>query len=84
MNVFPMVSVIIPVYNDGLRLKKCLEALENQSYTNTSYEVIVIDNASDEKQNIKWHEKAHSSHFFPQWLISCGNLLLQLVVVLRD
>ncbi|WP_107666244.1 glycosyltransferase family 2 protein [Cyanothece sp. BG0011] len=53
MNVFPMVSIIIPVYNDGLRLKKCLEALENQSYPTDNYEVIVIDNASDEEHNIK-------------------------------
>ncbi len=53
MNVFPVVSIIIPVYNDGIRLKKCLKALESQSYPTDSYEVIVIDNASDEEHNIK-------------------------------
>ncbi|MDJ0601368.1 MAG: glycosyltransferase [Crocosphaera sp.] len=53
MNFLPSISVIIPVYNDGIRLKKCLEALENQSYASDNYEVIVIDNASDEQQNIK-------------------------------
>ena len=42
------VSVIIPVYNDSERLKLCLEALEKQTYSNKLYEVIVIDNGSDE------------------------------------
>lgn len=42
------VSVIIPVYNDPLRLKTCLQALEDQTYPKDSYEVIVVDNGSDE------------------------------------
>lgn len=44
----PFVSVIIPVFNDSERLKLCLEALENQTYPQSLYEVIVVDNASDE------------------------------------
>ena len=43
----PFVSVIVPVYNDPKRLERCLQALENQSYEKRSYEVIVVDNASD-------------------------------------
>jgi glycosyltransferase involved in cell wall biosynthesis len=43
---FPFVSVIIPVYNDETRLKKCLTALEHQAYPESKYEVIVVDNAS--------------------------------------
>ena len=46
--LLPFVSVIIPVYNDCERLKKCLEALENQTYPHNLYEVIVVDNASEE------------------------------------
>ena len=46
---YPFVSVIIPVYNDSERLKLCLEALENQTYPNKSYEIIVVDNASEEE-----------------------------------
>ncbi|MBE9213109.1 glycosyltransferase [Plectonema cf. radiosum LEGE 06105] len=42
------VSVIIPVYNDSERLKLCLQALENQTYSKDLYEVIVVDNASTE------------------------------------
>lgn len=44
----PFVSVIIPVYNDPGRLDRCLQALENQTYAKRSYEVIVVDNGSDE------------------------------------
>ena len=39
-----LVSVIIPVYNDAVRLERCLQALAQQSYPN--YEVIVVDNGS--------------------------------------
>ena len=42
-----IVSVIIPVFNDSERLKKCLEALEKQTFPQNSYEVIVVDNGSD-------------------------------------
>ena len=44
----PFVSVIVPVYNDPLRLETCLRALEEQTYPRDSYEVIVVDNGSDE------------------------------------
>ena len=42
------VSVIIPVFNDKKRLELCLKALENQTYPQDSYEVIIVDNGSDE------------------------------------
>ncbi|MCT7990848.1 glycosyltransferase [Laspinema olomoucense] len=45
----PFVSVIIPVFNDLERLVPCLQSLENQTYSKKSYEVIVIDNGSDEE-----------------------------------
>jgi glycosyltransferase involved in cell wall biosynthesis len=44
----PLVSVIIPVYNDPERLPRCLEALEQQTYPSDLYEVIVVDNGSEE------------------------------------
>lgn len=44
----PFVSVIIPVFNDGERLKICLQSLENQTYPKSLYEVIVVDNDSEE------------------------------------
>ncbi len=48
----PLVSIIIPVFNDAERLKICLESLENQTYPKSLYEIIVVDNASDESENI--------------------------------
>ncbi len=44
----PFVSVLIPVHNDTGRLTQCLRALEGQTYPTDWYEVIVVDNASDE------------------------------------
>ncbi|PSB01505.1 glycosyltransferase [Merismopedia glauca] len=49
----PFVSAIVPVYNDAAHLKLCLEALENQTYPKSNYEVIVVDNASDNGEEIK-------------------------------
>jgi glycosyltransferase involved in cell wall biosynthesis len=49
----PFVSVIIPVYNDRDRLQTCLEKLENQTYPQHLYEVIVIDNGSSDLEIIK-------------------------------
>ena len=49
----PFVSVIVPVFNDAERLKTCLDALEAQTYPKNLYEVIVVDNASDEGQDIQ-------------------------------
>lgn len=40
----PFVSVIIPTYNDWLRLRKCLLALSMQTYPQKRFEVIVINN----------------------------------------
>jgi glycosyltransferase involved in cell wall biosynthesis len=42
------VSIIIPVFNDPDRLKSCLHALEEQTYPKDMYEVIAVDNGSDE------------------------------------
>ena len=55
------VSVVIPVFNDGQRLEKCLEALEQQTYPRDCYELVVIDNASTEdiKSLVARFPKAH-------------------------
>ena len=41
----PRVSVVIPVRNDAVRLRKCLEALDAQTFAER-FEVIVVDNGS--------------------------------------
>ncbi len=43
----PKISVIIPVYNGEKTLDKCLESVLSQTYEN--YEVIVVDNNSNDK-----------------------------------
>jgi len=48
------ISIIIPVKNDPLNLKKCLQSIANSVYTN--YECIVVDDAStDETPDIASH-----------------------------
>lgn len=54
------VSVIVPVYNDTERLTLCLEALAQQDFQGI-YEVLVVDNGSDE---IKGVEELVSSYDF--------------------
>lgn len=39
-----LVSIIIPVYNEGKFISKCLESINNQTYKN--FEIIVIDDGS--------------------------------------
>jgi len=45
----PLISVVVPVYNDTVRLKECLRALTNQTYPRELFEVIVVDNGSEER-----------------------------------
>lgn len=47
------VSVIIPVFNDGERLRLCLAALAGQTYGRSRFEIIVVDNGSDDFEQIK-------------------------------
>jgi GT2 family glycosyltransferase len=44
----PLVSVVIPVWNDAARLAACLNALEGQSYAAERIEILVVDNGSDD------------------------------------
>ena len=45
---YPFVSIIIPVYNNSEGLKQCLNALGKQTYPQDYYEIIVVDNGSEE------------------------------------
>lgn len=42
------ISVIIPVYNDAERLAACLDRIAHQTLPRERFEVIVVDNASEE------------------------------------
>lgn len=50
---YPFVSVIVPVFNHGAQLKLCLSALEQQTYGRSNFEIIVIDNGSDDFDVVK-------------------------------
>jgi len=41
----PLISVIVPAYNEELWLEQCIRALQSQE-TSFLYEIIVVDNNS--------------------------------------
>jgi glycosyltransferase involved in cell wall biosynthesis len=41
-----MISIIIPAYNEGTVIRRCLEALSHQTIPRSSYELIVVDGHS--------------------------------------
>lgn len=60
---YPFVSIIIPVYNDEDQLKLCLSALSEQQYEQSRYEIIVVDNGSENPEGlqsiIELHDRAY-------------------------
>ncbi len=44
----PVISVVVPAYNEEKLLPKCLDALKKQSF-DRPYEIIVVDNNSTDK-----------------------------------
>ena len=42
-----LVSVIIPVYNSGNKIKKCIKSILNNGYSNI--EIIIVDDGSDKE-----------------------------------
>jgi glycosyltransferase involved in cell wall biosynthesis len=48
----PLVSIIVPVYNNMEGILACLTALESQTYPSHRYHVIVVDNGSEETVRI--------------------------------
>ncbi len=45
-HTIPLVSVIVPVFNDRHRVIQCIDALLSQDYPDDKYEIIVVDNNS--------------------------------------
>ncbi|MNW38606.1 Chondroitin synthase [compost metagenome] len=52
----PSVSIIIPTKNQVEILKKCIDSIENKT-TYQNYQIVVIDNDSDDPQTIKYMDK---------------------------
>ncbi|WP_081899067.1 MULTISPECIES: glycosyltransferase family 2 protein [unclassified Halomonas] len=51
----PRASVIVPTYYDWARLKLCVTALENQSYPQNDFEVIIVNNAPEDTLPLDFH-----------------------------
>lgn len=47
----PLVSVIVPVYNQEKWIGRCLRSLLNQTFDRSDYEIIVIDDGSDDRSD---------------------------------
>ena len=45
---FPFLSIIVPARNETLHIKACLDAIHQQTYPKHLYEVIVVDDHSDD------------------------------------
>ena len=54
MNNYPLISLIIPCYNAQQTLKKCLDSVIHQSYTNL--EIILIDDGSTDDSSKIYEE----------------------------
>ena len=42
----PVISVIVPVWNDEKRIAQCIDALQSQTLSSDLFEIIVVDNGS--------------------------------------
>ena len=64
---FPLVSIIVPVYNVEKYLDKCMVSILCQSYKNIEV-IIVNDGSTDKSLNIcnKWKEKDSRIEMFSQ------------------
>jgi len=49
MNKTPLVSVIVPVYNQEKWIGRCLRSIINQEFERTNYEIIVINDGSSDR-----------------------------------
>nr|QNO41820.1 glycosyltransferase AglE [Methanosarcinales archaeon ANME-2c ERB4]QNO42776.1 glycosyltransferase AglE [Methanosarcinales archaeon ANME-2c ERB4] len=49
MSGLPTVSVIVPAYNAEKTIKECVESLLNQDFPKDRYEILVVDNNSNDR-----------------------------------
>jgi glycosyltransferase involved in cell wall biosynthesis len=71
------VSVVIPVWNKADLLRLCLDHLKRQTYPSDSYEIIVVDNGSDDEiaflhdeyPEVRWFREENPSSYAAR---NCG------------
>ncbi|MBT5954357.1 glycosyltransferase [bacterium] len=49
VGIFPYISIVVPVYNDSKGIQKCIEHLHIQSYPKDKYEIIIVNNNSNDE-----------------------------------
>jgi len=59
-----MISIIIPAYNEGATIRRCLDALSHQTIPRNSYELIVVDGNSED--NTREIAAEYADHVFIQ------------------
>lgn len=62
LDFYPYVTLVVPVYNSAGTLKMCLKSLVNQSYPNSSIQVICIDNGSQDNSFELFQEFQSENH----------------------
>ena len=58
MEVFPTVSVVIPIHNEERYIEACLDSLLNQDYPNDLIEAILVDGMSTDSTREIIEEKS--------------------------
>jgi cellulose synthase/poly-beta-1,6-N-acetylglucosamine synthase-like glycosyltransferase len=53
----PSVSVIIPAYNPGEDLERCVRAVIDQDLPESEFEIVVVDNGSDPPVENRWGDR---------------------------
>lgn len=56
-----MVSIIIPTKNHGIDVKKCVDSIYQKS-TWKNFEIILVDNGSDDEESLQLFEKYNKEH----------------------
>ena len=54
--MLPLISVIVPIYNVEKHLKKCVDSIIAQTYSNL--EIILVDDGSPDSCGAIWEEYA--------------------------
>ncbi len=71
VNKLPFVSVIVPVFEDWVRLDACIDCLEHQTYPRESFEIVVVNNGPSSVPerllsafpSVRWAEESENGSY---------------------